>query len=66
MFLGLYTAMQTWMFGVRERFTREDGAVATEYALIITLVAIAIIAALGFLGKAIATRFGDATSALNK
>ena len=64
MFLGLYTRAQSHWFGLRERMTNENGAVATEYALLITLVAIAIIAALTALGVAIAHRFHQVTSNL--
>ena len=64
MLLGLYTRMQALVSTTRQRMTREDGAVATEYALLIALVAIAIIAALIALGSAIAGKFGDASKAL--
>ena len=64
MFLGLYTRAQTMWFGLRERMSNERGAVATEYALLITLVAIAIIAALTALGFAIAHRFSQVSKSL--
>ena len=62
MFLGLFTKVQTWWLGVKAHVSDESGAVATEYALLLLLIALAIVAAAGFLGKAIADKF---TSACN-
>jgi Flp pilus assembly pilin Flp len=64
MFLSLYTKAQTMLFGVRQRVSREEGAVATEYALLIALIAIAMIAAVTYLGVQIASRFTAAGDAL--
>jgi len=44
--------------------TSEKGAAATEYALIVVLVALAIILAAGALGTAIAAVFNSATAEL--
>lgn len=53
---------------LKARFSREEGAVATEYGLLLFLVALAIIIALGALGTALynvfqssATELGGAT-----
>ena len=54
MFLVLFTKAQTWWFTVKDHFTNESGAVATEYALLLLLIALAIVVAAGFLGTAIA------------
>jgi Flp pilus assembly pilin Flp len=65
MFLGLFGKMQGLWLGVTRRMRNEKGAVATEYALLLVLVAIAIIAAATALGFAIAGRFSDACNSLN-
>ena len=65
MLLGLFSKMQTLWFGVTHRVRKEDGAVATEYALLLLLVALAIIAAATALGLAIAGKFSDACNSLN-
>ena len=57
MFLTLYVKAQTLMQGVRGKLTREDGAVATEYALLLVLIALAIVAAAIALGVAISDAF---------
>jgi Flp pilus assembly pilin Flp len=63
MFLALYVGAQSLMANMRHRFTREDGAVATEYALLLVLIALAIVVAAIALGTAIAAVFqGGATS----
>jgi Flp pilus assembly pilin Flp len=57
MFLALYVGAQTVLANLRNKMTREDGAVATEYALLLVLIALAIIAAAIALGVAIAAVF---------
>ena len=64
MILGLYTKLQVVWSEVRGRMTDETGAVATEYALLLVLIALAIVAAAGALGTAIAGKFGDAKNCL--
>jgi Flp pilus assembly pilin Flp len=57
MFLALYVGAQTLATDLRgkviSRLKREDGAVATEYALLLVLIAVTIIAAATALGLAI-------------
>ena len=61
MFLSLYVKGKTLAWGardaIRDRITNEDGAVATEYGLLLVLIAIAIVAAATALGLAIAGVF---------
>jgi Flp pilus assembly pilin Flp len=57
MFLALYAGAQTVLASLRGKLTREDGAVATEYALLLVLIALAIIAAAIALGSAIEAVF---------
>jgi Flp pilus assembly pilin Flp len=64
MFLGLYMKMQTLWVGARDRMLGERGAVATEYALLLVLIALAIIAAATALGLAIAGKFSQACNSL--
>ena len=59
MFLALYVGAQTLWADLRGKVSREDGAVATEYALLLVLIALAIIAAAIALGVAIAAVFDD-------
>jgi Flp pilus assembly pilin Flp len=64
MLLALYARAQTFMADMRGRLLREDGAVATEYALLLVLIALAIIAAATALGLAIAGVFNRGSSTL--
>jgi Flp pilus assembly pilin Flp len=64
MFLSLYTRAQALWGGFRETMKEDRGAVATEYGLLLVLVALAIVAALTALGLAIAGKFGDACTEL--
>jgi Flp pilus assembly pilin Flp len=50
---------------LRARFPREDGAVATEYGLLLVLIALAIVVAATALGIAISNVFSDAEGELN-
>jgi Flp pilus assembly pilin Flp len=65
MLLGLYTRVTTLWSGLRERIAGESGAVATEYALLLLLIALAIIAAATALGTAIAGKFSSACNSLS-
>lgn len=53
-----------WTY-LRARFSREDGAVATEYGLLLVLIALAIIAAAVALGLAIAGVFSSGAETLS-
>jgi Flp pilus assembly pilin Flp len=64
MFLALYVKGQTFMADMRSKMRREDGAVATEYALLLVLIALAIIVAAAALGTAIAGVFNKGSSTL--
>jgi Flp pilus assembly pilin Flp len=64
MFLDLYVKAKTFLWGVRDGFTREDGAVATEYGLLLALVALAIIAALIALAAALKVVFTNSATEL--
>jgi Flp pilus assembly pilin Flp len=65
MFLALYVKGQTLVADMRSRLRREDGAVATEYALLLVLIALAIITAAFLLGQAIMSVFQRGADTLN-
>jgi len=64
MLLGLYVKAQTFMADMRDRLTRQDGAVATEYGLLLVLIALAIVVAAAALGTAIAGVFDRGSTTL--
>jgi Flp pilus assembly pilin Flp len=64
MLLALYVGAQTFVADLRGKMRREDGAVATEYALLLVLIALAIIAAAIALGVAIANVFSQGAATL--
>jgi Flp pilus assembly pilin Flp len=49
---------------LKERFTREEGAVSTEYGLLLVLIALAIILAATALGVRISGIFTEASDSL--
>jgi len=65
MLLSFYMKAQSLWASMRERLAGERGAVATEYALLLILIALAIIAAATALGLAIAGKFSAACNSLN-
>ena len=52
------------MADVRQRIHREEGAASVEYALLVTLIAVAVIGAVSFLGSNIGTSLSDTAEAL--
>jgi len=60
MVLGLFVRLASWWQGIHD----EEGAVSTEYALLLVLIALAIIAAATALGLKIAGVFNKASSSL--
>jgi len=50
---------------LRARFPREDGAVATEYGLLLVLIALAIVVAAAALGVAISNVFSEGEAELS-
>ena len=57
MFLRIYTGVAAWWSDLRVRAQEERGATAVEYALMVALIAIVIVAAVAFLGKAASNKF---------
>jgi Flp pilus assembly pilin Flp len=65
MLLGLYARAQTLWFDIKSRVRDENGAVATEYVLLLALIAIAIVAGAAVLAGAINQRFSDASTCIS-
>ena len=65
MLLGLYVKVQTMWGGLRTRMENEDGAVATEYVVLLVLIAIAIIAGAAVLAGAINAKFNCASTSIS-
>ena len=65
MFLRLYTGVSTWWTDLRSRAEEEIGATAVEYALMVALIAVVILAAVAFLGKAASNQFSTVGSAVD-
>ena len=57
MFLRIYTGVTTWWDGLKTRAEEEGGATAVEYALMVALIAVVIIAAVAFIGKSASSQF---------
>jgi pilus assembly protein Flp/PilA len=57
MFLRIYTGVTTWWDGLKTRAHEEGGATAVEYALMVALIAVVIIAAVAFIGKSASSQF---------
>ena len=57
MFLRIYTGATTWFAGLKTRAAEEGGATAVEYALMVALIAVVIIAAVGILGRNASDQF---------
>jgi Flp pilus assembly pilin Flp len=62
--LGLYTRLQTAWLGVRSRFEDENGAVATEYVVLLVLIALGIIVGAAVLAGAINKNFNCASTSI--
>jgi pilus assembly protein Flp/PilA len=65
MFLRVYTGVSAWWADLRTRAQEERGATAVEYALMLALIAMVIIAAVTFLGKATSSKFSVMGSGVN-
>jgi len=65
MFLRLYTGVTTWWNDQKDRAAEEGGATAVEYALMIALIAVVIIVAVAFIGKAASNQFSSVGNAVD-
>ena len=64
MFLRLYTGVTTWFSDLKGRTQEERGATAVEYALMVALIAVVIIAAVTLLGTNAETKFSSVATAV--
>ena len=62
--LRLYTGVSTWWNDLKGRAAEEGGATAVEYALMVALIAVVIIAAVAFVGKSASNQFSTVGSAV--
>jgi pilus assembly protein Flp/PilA len=65
MFLRVYTGVSAWWNDLRTRAEVEGGATAVEYALMLALIAMVVIAAVTFLGHATSNKFSQVGSGVN-
>jgi pilus assembly protein Flp/PilA len=65
MFLRVYTGVTTWWNDLKIRAEEEKGATAVEYALMVALIAVVIIAAVAFVGKSASTQFHSVGTCVN-
>jgi pilus assembly protein Flp/PilA len=59
----MFSKMNEALLAIVARFEREDGQALAEYGLLLALIAVVCIAALGFLGLAIAGTLSSITGA---
>jgi Flp pilus assembly pilin Flp len=64
MFVRLYARAQAAWAGARARFESEEGVVATEYLILLVLVALFIVAGAGLLGIAINNKLSSASNSV--
>ena len=62
----MLTIIQSGVTYLRARFSREDGAVTTEYGLLIVFIALAVIAGMILLADALFDMFSDAGTELRE
>ena len=62
--LRLYTSVSTWWNDLKGRTAEEGGATAVEYALMVALIAVVIIAAVAFIGQSASNQFSSVGSAV--
>ena len=63
--LRSFTRISTWWADLRSRLEEDRGATAVEYALMVALIAVVIIAAVTLIGTSASTKFSDVGSAIN-
>lgn len=59
-----FARYQTFLWGLRDFVARQDGAVATEYALLLFFIAVAIVAAVTAFGVTLVTVFNRANNSI--
>ena len=62
---GLMVSMLAFVAGVKDKLESEKGATATEYGLLVGLIALIIVAGVGFFGRSLNTFFNDLGTTVN-
>jgi pilus assembly protein Flp/PilA len=65
MLLRVYTAVTSRWAALKTRASEEAGATAVEYALMVALIAVVIIAAVAFVGKSASSQFHSVGTCIN-
>lgn len=63
---GLMVSMLAFVAGVKDKLESEKGATATEYGLLVGLIALIIVVGVGLFGKALDTFFTDLATTVGK
>jgi pilus assembly protein Flp/PilA len=58
-------SMLAFVAGVKDKFESEKGATATEYGLLVGLIALLLVGGVGFFGRALNTFFNDLGATVN-
>lgn len=62
---GLMVSMLAFVAGVKDKFESEKGATATEYALLVGLIALILVGGVGMFGGALNGFFGGLAATVN-
>lgn len=62
---GLMVSMLAFVAGVKDKLASEKGATATEYGLLVGLIALIIVGGVGFFGGALNTFFSGLGTTVN-
>jgi pilus assembly protein Flp/PilA len=63
--LRSFTGISTWWADLKSRLAEDRGATAVEYALMVALIAVVIIAAVTLIGTSASDKFSQVGSAIN-
>jgi pilus assembly protein Flp/PilA len=58
-------SMLVFVAGIKDKLTSEKGATATEYGLLVGLIAIILVGGVGIFGRALDTFFRDLATTVN-
>ena len=61
---SLMVSMLAFVAGVKDRFASEKGATATEYSLLVGMIALVIVVGVGLFGTALNTWFEELSAAV--
>ncbi|MGP4031546.1 Flp family type IVb pilin [Pseudarthrobacter sp. 1C304] len=62
---GLMVSMLAFVAGVKDKLESEKGATATEYGLLVGLIALIIVVGVGFFGRSLNNFFNDLGTTVN-